>query len=163
MASAMPMFPMYLSAQATWDGARPTEVFLQHQDAIQDEIGVQAGSKSRDSLLRLVDLLEGSGEDEYGEVGPTQHAFKSAYRLIDSAEKQIVANTTGSPCVDSLGGIRVTWKLGDREVRLICPATNNDAVYLYHQSEAEHLVSREVTAKLLADKLLWLLSGVSSL
>jgi hypothetical protein len=111
------------------------------------------------SLLRLLALLEDSGEDDYGAKGPTQLAFLTAFRIVADAIAIVGEDFASSPSVDSEGGVRVTWKRGDRTVKLVCPATRDKAVYVYHSSpNGTSLRDEDVTATFLADKLSWLIN-----
>src|SRR5437016_13044716 len=88
------------------------------------------------SLSRLVDLLYENGEDDYGQVGPSQFAFKTAFRMVERAERRAGGAFSASPVVDAEGGVRVSWRKGDRQVKLICPATREGVTYIYHSSGA---------------------------
>ena len=160
----MPMFPTFLVAtQNDWDGTRPADVFLENYTQVQAQ-GIEEVAPFSYTLSRLLDLLEENGEDEYGIIGPTQHAFKYAFRLVGRAENLLTVQVAGSPSVDSVGGIRITWRFAGRELRLICPATATQEAYIYQevhggQFEALH----NVTPTLLAEKLAWLASGADTL
>jgi hypothetical protein len=157
MTAFMPMFPTFLNAGATWDGTRPNDVFLRNREINCDQI---ATSNSADTLSRLLDLLDENGEDDYGMVSPTQHAFKSAFKLIRDAQRQMGGvRIVGSASVDSVGGIRVAWNREDREIRLVCPASQPSQVYIYQQSESRNRAIHGVSPEVLAHKLSWLISG----
>jgi hypothetical protein len=114
------------------------------------------------SLRRLLDLLDETEEDT---SRVTMYAFKTAYNLIDEAERIASVGVISSPVVDSEGGIRVTWRIGDRQVKLICPAKRDaDApVYIYHASNAGNaLRNQNISADVLADRLAWLVNYESA-
>lgn len=151
------MFPTY--ADSIWDAmVQPGKSYTLRQESLQDQrAAVAPGAES--SLSRLLTLLEQNGEDDYGILGPTQHGFLTACRIIDGAERQMVYSIPGSPCVDSQGGIRVTWRLGGKEVRLICPSAPEQKPYIYEESETHNQATHDVTPETLAQKLSWLVSG----
>lgn len=116
-------------------------------------------SASATTIDRLVDLLDEPAEDDYGDASPTQHAFRSAYRFIEKAEKQLAVKVLGSASVDSLGGIRVTWKKKGREIRLVVPHANAEQPYIYEQSSRNYNAIHQITPDVLAGKLSWLVFG----
>jgi hypothetical protein len=142
----------WLYLRATWNTAQPSEVFL-------EDNGVGEVERPANTLSRLFDLLEERGQDDYGAIDPTQYAFKTAYKLVEEAERYCVVTVPGAPNVDSGGGVRITWKSGDRQVRLVCPATKINPVYIYQESLEGHKSEQNVTAGILAEKLVWLISG----
>ena len=115
------------------------------------------------SLQRLLDLLAENGEDDHGVVSPTQFAFKLASQFVLNAEWKIGQELRSSPVVDSEGGIRITWKSGNKTIKLICPATPNAPIYIYQSSPTGSSVhNQNVTSAMLADRLSWLLHGDQS-
>lgn len=75
----------------------------------------------RDDLLLLLNEPE---EDDHGIARPTPYALASALRLCgDLAD-------LGHPCVDSTGGIRITWKTERGSVVLTCPESGEHSDYL---------------------------------
>src|SRR5436309_326525 len=128
--TAISMFPTFLNAGNTWNGTRPNEVFLRNHEATQEQCADDA-SPVADTLTRLLDLLDEHGNDDYGVIDPTQYAFKSAFKLVRLAQQKMVLRVAGSASVDSLGGIRITWRRNGREIRLVCPASQTEQIYLY--------------------------------
>ncbi len=115
------------------------------------------------SVQRLVCLLDESGEDDYGKIGPSQFAFKNALLLVVRAITMLGEDVPSSPVVDSQGGIRVTWRHDDRQIKLICPATRDAQVYIYQSSlQGNSLRDQNVTAAVLAERLAWLIGRESS-
>jgi hypothetical protein len=101
--------------------------------------------------------LDEDGEDDYGKIGPSQYAFKTAFQLVANAVINIGRDVPSSPVVDSEGGIRVTWRCGEKIVKLICPANRDSAIYIYHSSPSGNSVrNQNVTAAALAERLAWL-------
>jgi hypothetical protein len=156
MTAAAPA-PLMRYANVTWIGARPNDLLRGHEIAQQQ--AAESKSPEADTLTRLLDLLDEHGEDDYGLLDPTQYAFRSAFKLVRLAQRQMVERIAGSPSVDSLGGIRITWRRDDREIRLVCPGDRGQQVYLYQESEHHNSAIHEVTPSVLAQKLSWLISG----
>ena len=135
-------------------------IHTQHEVGEAESDGIAAPVDSLPvSLSRLVDLLDEDERDDQYEVGPTQFAFKTAFRLVQQAEAALGEEVSSSPVVDSEGGIRVTWRRGDRQIKLVCPAANNAPLYIYQSSPTGNsLRNQNVTAPVLAERLLWLIN-----
>jgi len=115
------------------------------------------------SLRRLLNLLQEKGEDDYGVIDPTQFAFKTAIEFVLNAESMLGREIKSSPVVDSEGGIRIAWRIGSRQVKLICPATPDGTIYVYESSPTgSSIYNQNVTFKTLAGRLAWLLHGDQS-
>lgn len=108
------------------------------------------------SVARLMELLAESGEDDYGMIGPVQHAFYRAYKLMSEACSLLGRDFPSSPSVDSEGGVRVTWRNGDRVVKLACPASRDKSAYIFHASPNGNSVCENITSEYLANRLSWL-------
>ena len=110
------------------------------------------------SILRLVNLLDGNGdgekEDDYGAIIPSMFAFETAVGFVRDTMKLLGEDVVSSPVVDSQGGIRVTWRRGGRQVKLICPATKEGSLYIYQSSaDGNSVQNQNVTAEALAARL----------
>jgi hypothetical protein len=112
-------------------------------------------SISQCRLLALLRDERGSKEDDYGEISPSQFAFRLAFELVSEAERLARGNVKGHAVVDSEGGIRVTWRgVDESEVRLVCPATSAGNLYIYEQKKRDSTVyDAPFDAALLAEKL----------
>lgn len=119
------------------------------------------------SLSRLLALLAENGEedygtnreDDYGSIGPSQFAFFTAFSLVARAISILGEDFACSPSIDSGGGIRVTWRRGDRQVKLICPAERDMTTYIYQASASGSSIRDQgVTAAVVADWLSWLVN-----
>jgi hypothetical protein len=111
------------------------------------------------TLKRLIALLEEDETDEYGILQPSQSAFKLAMRLVvDAYEAMGDRFPKASASTDEEGGIRLTWnKLSPEcQVRLVCPTSSEEQVYLYHELGDNYAVERDVTASVLVQWLEWL-------
>jgi hypothetical protein len=151
------MFPTFLP---DWTATKPAAA------SYIDRVGMAAHPRAAavcqgDSLSRLVDLLDEDAEDDYGRLGPTQYAFKTASRMVKRAELLCGGMLCSSPAVDSEGGIRVSWRQGDRQVKLICPANADGQMYIYHHDASTNdstVRNQNVTAEALAETLSWMSS-----
>jgi hypothetical protein len=115
-------------------------------------------AKTSISLLRLVRLFagdeDGDKESDYGAIAPTPYALQTALLLVAGAIKIRGGDIPSSPVVDSEGGIRITWRRGDRTIKLICPATKDGPLYVYQSfAGANSLQNQNVTAEALAARL----------
>lgn len=109
------------------------------------------------SLDRLLNVLAENGEDDYGAIGPNQFAFFQAFRLVAEAIAILGEDFPASPAVDSQGGIRVTWKRGDRQVKLVCPSQRDMPVYIHYSSPSGNGLRNEgISAAELSNRLDWL-------
>jgi hypothetical protein len=112
------------------------------------------------SFQRLFELLDERGEDDHGKMDPSQHAFKNACILALTAEEMLGRDIKCAPVVDSEGGIRITWRSRDKQVKLVCPATPKSPIYIYESSpKGNTIYNKDVTSLALARRLSWLLDG----
>jgi hypothetical protein len=148
------MFPTFV--EHTWSATTRDNEVLESQIAQYLTTDKSTSSQAFSiTLSRLLELLEPEPEDERN--GPTQHAFKNALTFIREAERLIGHNSLrGSASLDSHGGIRVTWRVGSRELRLICPATADEQMYLYREEGDNINTIEPLTAGLLVDSMSWL-------
>jgi hypothetical protein len=115
------------------------------------------------SLSRLFSLLDENGEDDYGQIGPSQFAFKTAFLMVAHAISLLDEDLPCAPVVDSEGGIRITWNRYNKQIKLVCPPTKDAPVYIYQASPAGNsLRNQNVTASVLAERLSWLISRESA-
>lgn len=110
------------------------------------------------SFSRLLALLEENGEDDYGQIGPSQFAFKTAFAMVAEATAILGEDLACVPVVDAEGGIRITWNYCGKQVKLICPSTKEGQPYIYQSSPAggNSLRDHNVTGRVLAERLTWL-------
>ena len=111
------------------------------------------------TLKRLIALLEEDETDDYGVLQPSQPAFKLAMRFIVEAYELLGGSfPRASVSTDEKGAIRLTWsKLEPEcEVRLVCPADNDQEAYLYHELGDTYAVEQNVTSTVLVQWLKWL-------
>ena len=152
------MIPMFPTAHFFADhgtATLPGAVYTRVQEA--DLISAQSPFASPSLSVtqsRLLSLLDSSGRDEFGELSPTQSAFRKTFELVSYAEAILgISRPRGSCTVDSEGGIRTTWSLPDKEVRLICPSNASQEVYLYVETGQGPSISKLPTPSVLAEHL----------
>ncbi len=110
------------------------------------------------TLRRLIELLEGEDEDEYGILKPTDYAFKAVVNLILEANSLVSTDfPKASVSTDHQGGIRLAWTSLDheREVCLFCPSNSSAPMDVYHVSENEEGVEDVTSVATLVKWLEW--------
>jgi hypothetical protein len=151
------LFPTF--QKNNWTATQPPEVFV-HADgrAATPQPALGRASIALNRLLGLLDDDDDGDRDDFGQIGPTQFAFKTAFQMINNAEEIIGAIPSGSPVVDSDGGIRITWSRNNKQVKLICPAIRKAPMYIYYSSsEGNSIQNQNVTSAALANRLSWLM------
>jgi hypothetical protein len=101
------------------------------------------------TLKRLVALLEGDDEDEYGILKPTDYAFKTVMNLLIEANSLISIDfPKASASTDHQGGIRLAWTSSDseQEVCLFCPFGSAAPMDIYYALGTEEGVENTVSA-----------------
>ena len=94
---------------------------------------------------------EECGEDEYGALRPTIHAFRTALNLIIEASFLLMDGYPfGCASTDSEGGIRVEWFTTKGEIRLVIPASKEKEPYIYYEFGEKYGVDRQANADKLA-------------
>ena len=117
----------------------PTEVM------VQPELNV-APPFARNSPAVLAEI-DGLAAGIEGEARPTDYAYTRARSFVESSYGQIrrAENVPGilpevSVTTDDLGGVRLAWRLGAKQVRANFGANENLRSYLYFESALEHHV-----------------------
>jgi hypothetical protein len=116
-------------------------------------------------VVREIDAVRAGSEDE---VVPTDFAYMSARSVVESAygqlpktlkdlKRQYLPLLIPSPLVttDDVGGIRLLWRAGNRQVRANFGARPDLRSYLYFESGLEHDME-PLDAQHLAGRLAWL-------
>jgi hypothetical protein len=151
---SIPMFPTYC-LRATWTATQPVDI-VSVFEAAEHVSGGDIVRPDENTLHHVVELLDKDNDPESGN-GPSQYAFHKVYRLVEATERLHRPVYVGSPSYDSDGGIRVTWRQGDREVRLVCPPQEKDTLYVYTESSEGHrVIDRGINPGFLAQRLNWL-------
>jgi hypothetical protein len=103
------------------------------------------------------EVLQYNKEDEDDQIA--QNARDAALTLTLNTYAS-VPNKWRSPRIatDGGGGVRLTWKSGDKEMRAVFPASSRRAHYLYSEQGEGHSMIPNFTAATLSQKLDWLLS-----
>ncbi len=111
------------------------------------------------TLKRILELLEGEDEDDYGIIKPTDYAFKTVLNLVSEAYNLMGSSfPRASASTDDEGGISLDWISleTEREVSLFCPFSPDKKAYIYHDKSDEYAVDYDVYAANLAHWLQWL-------
>jgi hypothetical protein len=87
-------------------------------------------------IARVTERLEAlrNEEDEDGYINrPTEHALQITLDLLQSAYPLVGAGLP-RPIItpDGLGGIRIEWRQGGEDIRLVCPAEPTGRLYIYY-------------------------------
>jgi hypothetical protein len=107
------------------------------------------------TLARLAELLEEPETDDYGIARPSERTCKGAAALLEAASNLIQDSVPpGSASTDAEGGVRITWRVGDRELRLVVDAEAKR--YLYHECGDEYGIESARSPEDLAKSLEWL-------
>ena len=103
-------------------------------------------------------VLQHNNEDEDDQIA--ENARDAALAIAQSAYAG-VPNKWRSPRVatDGGGGVRLTWRSEDRELRAVFPADARRTQYLYKEHGEKHWMFRNFTAATLCSQLEWLLSN----
>jgi len=115
-------------------------------------------------VIEEIDALRAGREDE---VIPTEHAYRNARSIVESAYGQInspsgrkqlgVPEIFPKPLIstDDVGGIRLSWRTGTKQVRANFGANPELRSYVYFEHGREHAVE-ELDPQRLSGRLTWL-------
>jgi hypothetical protein len=113
--------------------------------------------ENKDSFVAFnVDLLRFEGED--GDEPISQQALDIALFTTESAFVKL-RDIWKTPRIatDGGGGLRLTWRKGERELRAVIPADTSRSRYLYVEQGSDHHTVKNFTSMTLCDKVEWLL------
>jgi hypothetical protein len=105
------------------------------------------------------DLVAEAEEDEFGPARPTEFARGFAVNLLRRAASLLSSFPAGSACTDVDAGIRITWREGARQVRLVLAPSPDGRSYAYMQDSRRHQITDVVTYDSVAGLLWWLDRG----
>lgn len=125
-----------------------------------------AEAAENDSLPRIlvaIDKLMSPNEDD-GDPAATEHAYRSARAVVESAYGRLLASKEPQvkrlplplATTDERGGVRLAWQFGDRHVRTSFGAAENLRSYLYFESPMEH-DAEALQPSVLSARLDWML------
>jgi hypothetical protein len=108
-------------------------------------------------LAFCTEVLQYNKEDEDDQI--SRNAGDAALSIAQSAYAT-ASNKWRSPRVatDGGGGVRLTWRSGEKELRAVFPAEAGRKRYLYVEHGEKHSMIRSFTAATLCDKFDWLFS-----
>jgi len=117
-------------------------------------------SAAKDSFLAFCSEILQFNDNEDEEDRIAQFARDSALIIAERAFTKL-PNKWRKPRVasDGGGGVRLTWKAGDKELRAVIPADSSRMRYLYIEQGEKHSMIRNFTPATLCDQFDWLLSN----
>lgn len=117
------------------------------------------GAGLQRTLRSVEDLMSEAEEDEYGPARPTEFAHRFAISLLRRAASLLSSFPAGSACTDVDAGIRITWREGERQVRLVLAPAPDGRSYVYMQDAQHPQITGVVTYDSVAGVLCWLDRG----
>ncbi len=148
--------------------ARPTVGALPRLSAPQSisETMIQPGANVLTSFVRnssaVVAEIDGLIAGHEDEIKPSDYAYSTARSLVESAYGQIKLRESVPEIVpealvttDDVGGIRLAWRLGPKQVRANFGANAQLRSYIYFESDVQHAVE-QLDVQHLAGRLAWL-------
>jgi hypothetical protein len=156
-----------LSSATMEQGSLPTEL-LQRTSSLESDKGTQIGpwwsswisSAAKESFLAFcTEVLQfNHEEDEDDQIA--QNARDTALAITQRAYTML-PHKWRAPRVatDGGGGVRLTWKSGEKELRAVFPADRRRMQYLYVEQGNTHSMIPNFTAATLCHKFDWLLSN----
>jgi hypothetical protein len=143
---------------------KPLPTFIDPQPLIevtaQPETNVSTPfTRNWSAVLAEIDTLAAGTEDE---VRASEYAYSRARSTLESVYRQIRPPENvpqvvpeHSVTTDDLGGIRLAWRHGSRQIRINFGANATLRSYIYFESPLEHHVE-DLDAHRLAGRLAWL-------
>ncbi len=110
----------------------------------------------------LTDILSAycDEEDDPDFVKPTKASFDLAKGLVEGAYTEITQDIPSPKVIaDEVGGIRLRWVKGEKEIRLSCHRDSALQSYIYHQKGEVHGLVYDVTPEKLIYWLRWLINA----
>jgi hypothetical protein len=154
-----------LSSSTMEQGSLPVELSRRTSTLNSDKVTEEgrnwfswSSSALKESFLAFcTEVLQYNKEDEDDQIA--QNAQEAALAITQSAYAS-VPNKWRSPRVatDGGGGIRLTWRSGEKELRAVFPADVGRMRYLYVEHGEKHWLIRNFTAATLCNQFDWLLS-----
>ncbi len=128
---------------------------------IQPETNVVTSfARNSAAVVAEIDNLVAGREDE---VKPSEYAYTRARSFVESAYGQVKLRENvpevvpeASVTSDDMGGIRLAWRLGPKQVRANFGANDHLRSYIYFESNLEHHIE-DLDVQRLAGGLDWLI------
>lgn len=132
--------------------AKDSQFERQASTAVSDTI---ASGDYGTTLARVEQLRREDIEDDR----PSEFAYQCALNVLVEAGRELgLKFPRASASVGPNRGLRITWSLAAKEVRLICGGTPANRSYIYSESGPNHGVDHTVNGDQLAQHLRWALS-----
>lgn len=111
--------------------------------------------RRHDGLVIVLERLYSLKEDD--DELPTESAFAKTCDLVIRANSLMQGDfPRGTPSVEEDRGIRIEWRRGPREVKLIIAPQNGGLEYIYQENSGAHSLDKNVIPAALARWLDWL-------
>jgi len=157
-----------LSPSSTMEqGSLPVELSRRTSSLDSDKVTEQgrtwfswASPAAKESFLAFCTMvLQYNNEDEDDQIA--ENARDAALALAQSAYAN-APNKWSSPRVatDGGGGVRLTWRSGEKELRAVFPADARRTHYLFKEHGEEHSIIRNFTSATLSNEFEWLISKI---
>ena len=113
--------------------------------------------RCHDGLVIVLERLYALKEDEDDNELPTATAYTKICDLLIRANSLMQLDfPRGTPSVEEDRGIRIEWRRGPREVKLVVAPQSGGLEYVYQAENASHSLDKNVTPAVLAHWLDWL-------
>ncbi len=120
---------------------------------------VTSYARNSSAVVAEIDGLIAGREDE---TKPSEYAYGKARSLVEAAYGHIKLRESVPEIVpealvttDDVGGIRLAWRVGPKQVRANVGADANLRSYIYFESDTQHAVE-QLDVRHLAGRLAWL-------
>lgn len=113
---------------------------------------------AKESFLSFcTEILQYNQEEENEDDQIAQSARDAALTIAESVFSKL-PNKWRTPRIatDGGGGVRLTWRSGEKELRAVFPTDQGRAQYLYLEHAETHRLIRNFTAATLCDQFEWL-------
>lgn len=101
-------------------------------------------------------INDNSYDDEYKK--PTDYSVRMmAVILLQSVVGLEIHYPVGDLYADGTGGLRIDWRNGEKQVRLVVPANEDRNIYIYYQNKEDFNGCYDVSGQLLKKFLGWLI------
>lgn len=146
-------------SNATYSGSSMT-LTLEPEEQIGDNLPwsplIASGQKASFRTFRE-ELLQFNRDDEEDQI--SANALTAALFTTSRAYSES-PNRWRNPRIatDGSGGVRLSWKFGDKEIRAVFPSEMRRPQYLYEEQGENHCIIRNFTSITLSNKFDWLLS-----
>lgn len=114
----------------------------------------ESDSVNKVRIEQLHDLVSGLSHEEDEEDRPSEYSLNTFNQLIRETCERL-NGTIPRPVIipDSEHGIRIAWKVGEQEVRVVVPESQNRRAYIYFRRGNHSEIDETLSANILAARL----------